>query len=37
MTMRRIQQLEKLDTATRRQVVQVIDTFIENAQLKLQM
>ena len=35
--MRRIQQLEKLDTATRRQVVQVIDTFIENAQLKLQM
>lgn len=33
---RRVQQLEKLDTATRRQVIQVIDTFIENAKLKQQ-
>ena len=34
--LRRMQQLEKLDTATKRQVLQVIDTFIENAQLKKQ-
>lgn len=34
--LRRMQQIEKLDTSTRRQVMQVIDTFIENAQLKNQ-
>jgi transcriptional regulator with XRE-family HTH domain len=32
--LRRMQQIEKLDAATRRQVVQVIDTFIENARLR---
>jgi transcriptional regulator with XRE-family HTH domain len=32
--LRRMQQIEKLDAATKRQVMQVIDTFIENAQLK---
>ncbi|QFT57015.1 helix-turn-helix domain-containing protein [Microbulbifer sp. THAF38] len=34
--LRRIQQIEKLDAATKRQVIQVIDTFIENAKLKKQ-
>jgi hypothetical protein len=33
---RRMQQIDKLDTSTKRQVIQVIDTFIENAQLKKQ-
>jgi transcriptional regulator with XRE-family HTH domain len=32
--LRRMQQIDKLDTPTKRQVMQVIDTFIENAQLK---
>ena len=32
--LRRMQQIEKLDATTKRQVIQVIDTFIENAQLK---
>ncbi|WP_157954009.1 hypothetical protein [Microbulbifer sp. A4B17] len=32
----RMQQIEKLDAATKRQVIQVIDTFIENAKLKKQ-
>lgn len=32
--LRRMQQIEKLDAATKRQVVQVIDTFIENARLR---
>ncbi|WP_295798706.1 helix-turn-helix transcriptional regulator [uncultured Microbulbifer sp.] len=34
--LRRMQQIEKLDAATKRQVIQVIDTFIENAKLKKQ-
>ncbi len=34
--LRRLQQIEKLDAATKRQVMQVIDTFLENAQLKKQ-
>lgn len=34
--LRRMQQIEKLDNSTRRQVIQVIDTFIENAALKKQ-
>jgi transcriptional regulator with XRE-family HTH domain len=34
--LRRIQQLEKLDPATKRQVMQVIDTYLEAAQLKKQ-
>lgn len=34
--LRRLQQLEKLDSATRRQVIQVIDTYLEAAQLKKQ-
>jgi len=32
--LRRLQQIEKLSTAKRRQIIQVIDTFIENEQLK---
>ena len=32
--LRRMQQIDKLDASTKRQVIQVIDTFIENAQLK---
>ena len=32
--LRRLQQLDKLDAATKRQVIQVLDTFIENAKLK---
>lgn len=34
--LRRMQQIDKLDASTKRQVIQVIDTFIENAQLKKQ-
>jgi transcriptional regulator with XRE-family HTH domain len=34
--LRRMQQIEKMDNSTRRQVIQVIDTFIENAALKQQ-
>ncbi|MBB3062438.1 helix-turn-helix domain-containing protein [Microbulbifer rhizosphaerae] len=34
--LRRMQQIDKLDAATKRQVIQVIDTFIENAKLKKQ-
>lgn len=34
--LRRMQKIEKLDASTKRQVIQVIDTFIENAQLKSQ-
>ncbi len=34
--LRRLQQLEKLDPATKRQVVQVIDTYLEADQLKKQ-
>lgn len=34
--MRRMQQIDKLDSATKRQVIQVIDTFIENARFKEQ-
>ncbi|WP_028886347.1 hypothetical protein [Teredinibacter turnerae] len=34
--LRRMQQIDKLDANTKRQVMQVIDTFIENAQLKKQ-
>ena len=33
---RRLQQIEKLDPATKRQVMQVIDTYLEAAQLKKQ-
>jgi transcriptional regulator with XRE-family HTH domain len=32
--LRRLQQIEKLDTAKKRQIMQVIDTFIEHEQLK---
>jgi hypothetical protein len=31
---RRLQQIEKLDAAERRQILQVIDAFIERGQLK---
>jgi transcriptional regulator with XRE-family HTH domain len=34
--LRRIQQIENLDPTTKRQVIQVIDTFIQAAQLKKQ-
>jgi transcriptional regulator with XRE-family HTH domain len=34
--LRRMQQVEKLDAPVRRQIIQVIDTFIENAQFKKQ-
>jgi transcriptional regulator with XRE-family HTH domain len=34
--LRRMQQIEKLDTSTKRQVIQIMDTFIENASLKKQ-
>ena len=34
---RRIKQIEKLDTKDKRQVIQLMDTFIEAAQLKRQM
>jgi transcriptional regulator with XRE-family HTH domain len=34
--LRRMQQIEKLDPATKRQVMQVIDTYLEAAQLKKQ-
>ena len=34
--LRRLQQVEKLDPATKRQVMQVIDTYLEAAQLKQQ-
>jgi hypothetical protein len=34
--LRRMQQIEKLDSSTKRQVIQVIDTFIENDSLKKQ-
>ncbi|WP_148861438.1 hypothetical protein [Marinobacter fonticola] len=34
--LRRLQQLEKLDPTTKRQVVQVIDTYLAAAQLKKQ-
>jgi transcriptional regulator with XRE-family HTH domain len=34
--LRRMQQIDKLDPATKRQVIQVMDTFIENAKLKKQ-
>lgn len=31
---RRVKQIEKLETKDKRQVMQMLDTFIENAQLK---
>ena len=31
---RRVQQVEKMDTASKRQIVQLLDTFIEREQLK---
>lgn len=34
--LRRLQQVEKLDPATKRQVMQIIDTYLEAAQLKKQ-
>lgn len=34
--LRRLQQLEKLDPSTKRQVIQIIDTYLEAAQLKKQ-
>lgn len=34
--LRRLQQVEKLDPASKRQVLQVIDTYLEAAQLKQQ-
>lgn len=33
---RRMQQIEKLSSTKKRQILQVIDTFIENEQLKQQ-
>jgi len=33
---RRLQQIEKLNTVKKRQIIQVIDTFIENEQLRQQ-
>ena len=34
---RRLQEIEKLDAAERRQIIQIIDTFIERGKLKQRM